>query len=76
MRAGMTTYVWRRALHRGYLLGMSTWSHRAVELFRWWQVARDRRRQARFALRDRREADELERVRTGASRFPTAGGGF
>jgi hypothetical protein len=41
-----------------------------------WRKARELRRQAKYALQDRRAAEELHRVEEGAQRFPfTAGGG-
>lgn len=48
---------------------------KASELFRQWQVARDRRKQARRLQQDRRSAEELDRAREGVDRFPPMGGG-
>ena len=44
---------------------MRTWRAKAPELFRQWQVARDRRKQARRQLLDEREAEHVERLRAG-----------
>jgi hypothetical protein len=52
---------------------VSTWRAKVSELFRQRQIARDRRKQARQVIRDQREAEELERARQGAGRFPPGG---
>jgi hypothetical protein len=44
---------------------MRGWRIRAADLFRRWRITRDRRRQVKSARRDRREAEELQRVRDG-----------
>jgi hypothetical protein len=49
---------------------MSTWRSKASDLFRTWQRARDRTKQAKQARLEKREADELDRARAGADRFP------
>ena len=54
---------------------MRTWRIKASELFTHWRITRDRRIQARNAVRDKRAAEELDREREGAQRFPPTGGG-
>jgi hypothetical protein len=44
---------------------MRTWRIRASDLFRRWRVSRDQQRQVKSARRDKREAEELQRVRDG-----------
>ena len=54
---------------------MRTLRTKASELLGRRRVARYRRSQASEALRAKRAADELARVREGAERFPRTGGG-
>jgi hypothetical protein len=44
---------------------MRAWWNRASDLFGRWRAGRDQRRQAKYAVRDAREAEELQRTRDG-----------
>ena len=56
-----------------YALVVRKWRAKASELFRQWRVARYQRGQARSAQRDKRAAEDLDRARSGADRFPPMG---
>jgi hypothetical protein len=49
----------------GNLQDMRTWWIRASDLLRRWRMTRDRQRQIKSARRDKRQAEELQRVRDG-----------
>lgn len=49
----------------GSLQNMRTWWIRASDLFGRWRITRDKQRQVKSARRDKREAEELQRVRDG-----------
>ena len=49
---------------------------RLVELFQSWRYARYRVSAAKADLRDERQAEELDQVREGVTRFPLGGGGL
>ncbi len=52
---------------------MGTWRARASHLVGQWRRAHAEQKQLRRMLRDRKDADEIERIRCGAQRFPPMG---
>jgi len=52
---------------------MGTRRAKASQLFERWRRARFEQKQLRRMLRERKDADEIERIRCGAQRFPPMG---